>query len=110
MERAPLFPNVADSVCWQLHPLARLHWRRWGDSWVVYDEASGLAHSLDTLRATTLLLLEEAPATSTALAHGVEAELQTGDPTRLVAMMVSVLADLEGVRLVGHAAPAHEVA
>lgn len=77
---------------------------------MVFDEASGLAYQLDTLRATTLLLLEEAPAESSELMEKVDGELQTGDPVRLATLLDMVLAELEDVRLISCAAVAHEVA
>lgn len=94
---------MTEPLRWCLHPLARLHWRRWGDDWVAYDEASGMAHRLDTLRATTLLLLDESAADQAQLTQEIDAELQTGDPARLAALMGPVLAELEGARLIQHA-------
>ena len=38
---------------------SRLHWRRWGDEWVVYDSGSGQTHKLDRLTAVVLLTCEE---------------------------------------------------
>lgn len=46
----------------ELNPIVALHWRRWGDEWVVFDAGSGQTHQMDTLPSVTLICLEEGPA------------------------------------------------
>ncbi|WP_274595964.1 HPr-rel-A system PqqD family peptide chaperone [Rhodoferax sediminis] len=46
------------SIVWHLNELASLHWRCWGDEWVVFDAGSGQTHQMDTLTAATLLAVE----------------------------------------------------
>lgn len=42
----------------RLHPFGSLHWRPWGEEYVVYDEASSQTHVLDALTACTLLCID----------------------------------------------------
>jgi PqqD family protein of HPr-rel-A system len=44
-----------------LGALAALHWKRWGEEWVLFDEGSGQTVLLDTLSAATLLMLDRVP-------------------------------------------------
>ncbi len=44
-----------------LRPPTRLCWRRWDDSFVVFDDASGQTHQLDMLTGSALLAIEESP-------------------------------------------------
>lgn len=62
----------------RLRPAVRLHWRRWDDEFVVYDEASGRTHQLDALTASALLRLEEGPRETLRLADQVAADLGCG--------------------------------
>lgn len=52
-----------------------LHWRRWDDSFIVFDEASGRTHQLDAVSACVLLRLEEGSRDQAALAEEVAADL-----------------------------------
>jgi len=47
------------SLRWQLAPLAHLHWRRWADEWLLYDESSSQTLVLPTLLAAALMHLEQ---------------------------------------------------
>ena len=40
-------------------PFSSLHWHRWNDEYVVYDELSGGTHLLDFLTACALLRIED---------------------------------------------------
>lgn len=42
----------------RLNPFGSLHWRLWGEEYVVYDEASSQTHVLDALTACTLLCID----------------------------------------------------
>lgn len=52
-----------------------LHWRRWDDGFVVFDDASGRTHQFDALTACVLLRLDEGPCDQAALAEEVAANL-----------------------------------
>lgn len=48
---------LASAVRYQISPSVNLHWRCWGDEYVVFDEASGYTHQLDPVRAFVLNFL-----------------------------------------------------
>jgi len=43
----------------RLNPPGSLHWLQWEDDYVVFDEASGLTHQLDTPTAHVLMCIED---------------------------------------------------
>jgi len=59
----------------RLRPAVRLHWRRWDDEFVVYDEASGLTHRLDALIGSVLLRIEEGLVDECRLTDAVASDL-----------------------------------
>lgn len=91
-------------MIWRLNPLSSLHWRRWGDDWAVFDAASGLTHRLNTLGATSLLLLQEQPADSAELGNRLDEALQIGAEADLSSAVSATLRQLEVAGLV-HNAP-----
>lgn len=44
---------------WSLNPLVALHWRRWDDGWVLFEEGSGSTHRMDDFAAAILRTLAE---------------------------------------------------
>lgn len=42
----------------RINPAGVLHWRKWDDEYVVFNEAAGQTHVLDTLTACVLLCIE----------------------------------------------------
>lgn len=60
---------------WQLSALASLHWHRWEDDWVVYDESSNQTFLTDTVTAASLMVLEAGPATLEELRTQVEQDV-----------------------------------
>ncbi|MDQ2777976.1 MAG: HPr-rel-A system PqqD family peptide chaperone [Pseudomonadota bacterium] len=92
-------------MAWRNNPLSTLHWRRWGDDWVVFDAASGMTHRLDTLSATTLLLLQEQSADHTELSARLDEELQIGSDANLPPTLAAVLDRLEAASLIQQVRP-----
>lgn len=41
---------------YRLNPLLQLHWRPFGDEWVLFEALSGHTHQMDTLTAATLMM------------------------------------------------------
>lgn len=41
----------------RLNPLLQLHWRPFGDEWVLFEALSGHTHQMDTLTAATLMMI-----------------------------------------------------
>ena len=75
-----LTPAVsAGAPAWRLAPLVALHWRRWGDEWVVFDVGSGQTHKIDTLTAMTLMVLESGPSDPPAIESAIARELALDD-------------------------------
>jgi hypothetical protein len=64
-----LSPASASEGCWSLPPLAELHWRSWGEDWVLFDNGSGQTLQLDALLAAAVMEIEQAPASLTDLQH-----------------------------------------
>lgn len=56
---------------WSLNYLANLHWRDFGDEWVVFDVASGQTHCLDGVSAVVLMRLQDGPTNVDGLAEFV---------------------------------------
>ena len=44
---------------WAINPKSLLHWRSFGDDWVVFDVASGQTHLLDVLSAAVLMSIQD---------------------------------------------------
>jgi PqqD family protein of HPr-rel-A system len=73
-----------------LNPLTALHWRRWGDDWVVFDAGSGQTHQMDMLTAVTLMCIEAGPTDLIGLVEQVAGEFDLP----LAEIKLDVLTDL----------------
>ena len=83
---------------WRVQPLRSLHWRQFGDEWVLFDEGSGDTHRMDVLSAVVLMCLGDSPCDLAKLSEQVAAEtdLPLGEElTRAVAAVVEKFAGLE---------------
>lgn len=40
---------------WRLNPRSELHYRHWGNEWVVFDVGSGQTHEMDTISSVVLM-------------------------------------------------------
>ncbi len=91
---------------WQLAPRARLTWRRWGESAVVFNAASGDTHSLNLLERTALACVEDRqPVSAGELARRVAEELEIDADEALVRYLDALLAQFDEVGLVVPAPP-----
>jgi PqqD family protein of HPr-rel-A system len=85
--------SEAGDEIWALRPLTRLHWRRFDDEFIVFDEGSGYTHQLDALTAVALLCLEEGPLPLAELSARVAGELKLpqGSPLEILATQLDRL-------------------
>ena len=81
----------------RLGALTSLHWQRWGDEWVVFNEGSGQTILVDTLTAATLLILETGATERPELEAQVAEELQIPDRDRLSNLLEQGLQSLKGL-------------
>ncbi|WP_286138063.1 HPr-rel-A system PqqD family peptide chaperone [Polaromonas sp. C04] len=88
------------SVVWCLNELASLHWRCWGDEWVVFDVGSGQTHQMDTLTAATLLTLEASAGDIDQLVSRIANELTVPDDRELSNAVQGVLERLAATGLI----------
>lgn len=63
--------------------IGKLHWRRWGDEWVVFHDGSGQTHKLDSLAATLLVVCEEGVVALEALSAEVAEQIGVQNDTTL---------------------------
>lgn len=43
----------------RLNPLVELHWRQFGDDWVLFEATSGLTHQMDAVTSAVLSCFED---------------------------------------------------
>ncbi len=65
---------------WRLSPGARLHWRAWGEEYVIFNSESGDTHMLDSVAGYGLACLEKSPhdLESLALSIGEKFGMESG--------------------------------
>ena len=85
---------------WQLNELAVLHWRQWGDEWVIFDESSAQTLVADALMAASLMALESGPLSLVEIEAQVRADLLWPEPEVLVPRVMTGLEFLRGLGLV----------
>jgi PqqD family protein of HPr-rel-A system len=93
------------ALAWRVRPLCKLHWRQFGDDWVVYDEGSGDTHRLDTVSAVALMCLAEATLSEGELTQQVAAETDLPEGEELSRALASVIERFSGTGLIEPAAP-----
>lgn len=87
-------------------PAGGLRWRTWDDEAVVYNEASGSTHVLDSLAAEALRCLEEdAVRTSEELAERVAARLGIPHDAELQGTITRLIGEFERLDLIEPARP-----
>lgn len=85
---------------WQLNGLASLHWHRWDDEWVIFDEGSGQTFLTDTLTAASLMVLENGATTLAELGARVAEDLPSIGRQELAALIGDSLEFLVSLGLV----------
>lgn len=78
-----------------------LHFRSWGDEFIVYNSLSGDTHLLGSVAAQILLRLQKAPSDFMSLAESLTSLLQTemmGE--QLEPQLVNILEDLNAIALI----------
>jgi PqqD family protein of HPr-rel-A system len=84
---------------------SRLHWKAWGDEFVIFDEGSGDTHLLDPLAAEFLKVLEESPADVPGLARRLGARLDLASDADLTGRVRELVERFVAVGLVEAAHP-----
>lgn len=85
--------------------MVSLHWRRWGDEFVLFDVGSGQTHQLPPITAAALMMLEAAPGDLAELSARVASELGIAQDVQLANAMSAAL---DSLQLVGLIEPAPE--
>ena len=77
-----------------------LHWRRWGDQWVVFHEGSGQTHKLDPLAATLLVMCEEGPVQLDSLPAEVAAQIGVQNDESLADALAGIVEQCSSLGLI----------
>jgi len=77
-----------------LNPLSTFSWRRWGDEWVIFDQASGDTHQLEPIAAVMVMCFETGPRDLPALTAEVAAELELPADGRLSNKLAEIVDQL----------------
>lgn len=56
---------------WSINPVCRLHWRCWGESYILFNETSCQTHYLNHIAVEILQLLAQAILTEEQLSHKI---------------------------------------
>jgi PqqD family protein of HPr-rel-A system len=92
---------MASNIKWRVISDQALHFRSWGDEFIVYNCLSGDTHLLGSAAAQILLRLQQAPSDVISLAESLTSLSQTemmGEP--LEPQLVNLLADLNVLALI----------
>jgi PqqD family protein of HPr-rel-A system len=87
-------------MTWRLASAQALHFRSWGDEFVVYNSLSGDTHLLGQVAAHVLTKLQETPLETPILAESLAPLLQNNFDEELVPEVERLLADLVSLELV----------
>jgi PqqD family protein of HPr-rel-A system len=92
---------MASNLKWRMRSDRALHFRSWGDEFIVYNSLSGDTHLLGSVAAQILLRLQQAPSDFMSLAESLTSLLQTemmGE--QLEPQLVNILEDLNAIALI----------
>jgi PqqD family protein of HPr-rel-A system len=92
--------NSLSKMTWQLSQGCQFQWRSWSDEHVVYNEASGDTHLLDTITASALRNLQEQPASFIELKERLASSLSLDNTEELSAYLNEVLSNLRRLDLI----------
>jgi len=85
---------------WRLNPKSALHFRRWGNEWVVFDVASGQTHEMDSISAVMLMHCEKGWIPLHDIVSGVTTDLELPSNETLVERVLSLLAQFSNLELI----------
>ncbi len=88
---------------WRLNPRSSLHYRRWGNEWVVFDEGSGQTHEMDTMSAVSLMHCENGWISLSDIRNGVMTDLGLSSPNTLADSLALLLNQFSNLGLLEHA-------
>lgn len=76
---------------WRLNPASSVHYRHWGNDWVVFDVGSGQTHEMDSISAVALMYCENGWIRLPEIAAGVMSDLQLPKATCLSDALLRLL-------------------
>ncbi len=97
--QAPLMVSKL-ALPWRARASSQLHWRSWGDEFVVYHAGSGDTHQLDPIAAELLKSLAQEPASTFELVTRVSVSLELEADDDLFEYMEKVLCTLSRLDLI----------
>jgi PqqD family protein of HPr-rel-A system len=77
-----------------------LHWERWSEEYVIFNEASGQTHQMDAVKAFVLSLLESHPQNFLALLEELNTVPVLCDAPNLPSVLESILDEFATIGLV----------
>ena len=83
----------------KLSIVSRLHWKRWGDEWVVFNSSSGQTHKLDRLSAILLLNCEDSEIAVPELLALVAEQAGTANDANLAVVVTRIVEQCESLGL-----------
>ena len=84
---------------WRLNPRSGLHYRCWGNEWVVFDVGSGQTHEMDTVSAVCLMYCENGWISLPDIARGVMKDLDLSGTAPLTDSLQTALNQFTGLGL-----------
>lgn len=84
---------------WRLNPKSALHYRRWGDQWVVFDAGSGQTHEIDSITAVALMHCEGDWTALADISTGVALDLDLVSVEKLSEIVLSRLVQFKSLEL-----------
>jgi len=88
---------------WRLNPECSLHYRHWGNEWVVFDTGSGQTHQMDTVAAVALMCCENGWISLPDMIAGVMADLDLPCADVLVAILPPLLDQFAALEILEYA-------
>ena len=79
-----------------------MHYRHWGNEWVVFDVGSGQTHEMDTVSSVTLMCCEEGWASLGDIAESLKKDLNLALTPELCGSVESALGQFTSLGLLEH--------
>ncbi|TAM34144.1 MAG: HPr-rel-A system PqqD family peptide chaperone [Burkholderiaceae bacterium] len=87
---------------WRLNPRSELHYRHWGNEWVVFDVGSGQTHEMDTVSSVALMHCEEGWVSLADITQGLVQDLDLSPTAGLSHSIESALSQFTNLGLLEH--------